>query len=151
LPRRERTLDLRNSHVLVPVPVPVPIRVTESPVPPPFWDGDEKENSDFDNGSQKALTPSSSESRISSPSLGTPLTEDGALPPESSLMVYKRKGYFEAPQTFGGGVLTAINALNGTPIPETSRNVELYHFCKIIFTIHFYSHLLTNLLQFTTT
>ena len=121
LPRREKTVD-RNSPVLV------PIRIAGSPVPlvPQFWD--EKEDSDFESGSQRALTPSSSASRTSTPGLlSTPLTEDT----DSTLMVYKRKEYFEAPQVFGGSVLTAINALNGTPIAQNARNVELYHFCKI--------------------
>jgi hypothetical protein len=119
LPRRERTVD-RNS------PVFVPVRIAGSPV----WD--EKEDSDLD--SQGGLTPSSSGSRTPTPSLlSTPLTEDM----DSSLMVYKRKEYFEAPQVFGGSVLTAINALNGTPIAQNARNVELYHFCKIFFTVPF--------------
>jgi hypothetical protein len=121
LPRRERIVD-RNSPVLVPV------RIAGSPV----WD--EKEDSDLD--SQRALTPSSSGSRTSTPSLlSTPLTEDT----DSSLMVYKRKEYFETPQVFGGSVLTAINALNATPIAQNARNVELYHFCKIFFTVPFLS------------
>jgi hypothetical protein len=84
--------------------------------------------------SQRVLTPSSSGSRTSTPGLfSTSLTVDT----DSSLMVYKRKEYFEAPQVFGGSVLTAINALNGTPIAQNARNVELYHFCKIVFTVPF--------------
>jgi hypothetical protein len=114
LPRRERTVEDRNSPVLVPV------RIAGRPV----WD--EKEDSDLD--SRRALTPSSSGSRTSTPGLlSTPLTGDT----DPSLMVFKRKEYFEAPQVFGGSVLTAINALNGTPIAQNARNVELYHFCRI--------------------
>jgi hypothetical protein len=115
-----------------PIPVPIPVRIVASPV----WD--EKEDSDLD--SQRALTPSSSGSRTSTPGLlSTSLTEDGALLSDPSLMVYKRKEYFEAPHVFGGSVLTAINALNGTPIAQNARNVELYHFCKIDFTVPFLS------------
>jgi hypothetical protein len=122
LPRRERG----NSNS------PIPVRKAPSPVP--LWD--EKEDSDLE--SQRALTPSSSTSRTSTPGLLN--TKDA----DSTLMVYKRKeGYFEAPQVFGGSVLTAINALNGTPIGQNARNVELYHFCKIFFSVLF-SYLVTN-------